>query len=135
MSARLGPLRGLHASLVLVWLGTAVASLLERNGQSRALLADAGVHGAAVQTVLIVAGALADAAVGLALWRWPGRASYGAALALMALMTVVATALQPALWLHPLGPLLKNLPIAAALVLLMRAGAAPAPPAREEAPA
>jgi hypothetical protein len=30
-------------------------------------------------------------------------------------MTAVATFLQPALWLQPLGPLLKNLPIAALL--------------------
>ena len=35
-------------------------------------------------------------------------------------MTIVTTALLPAMWLHPLGPLLKNLPIAAALVVLRR---------------
>ena len=35
-------------------------------------------------------------------------------------MTAAATLLQPALWLHPLGPLLKNLPIAALLVHLLR---------------
>jgi hypothetical protein len=33
-------------------------------------------------------------------------------------MTITATVLLPALWLHPLGPLSKNLPIAAALYLL-----------------
>ena len=36
-------------------------------------------------------------------------------------MTVIGTALQPALWLHPLGPLLKNLPIAAMLWFLLQA--------------
>ena len=38
----------------------------------------------------------------------------------MGLMTAVATALQPPLWLDPLGALLKNLPIAALLVHLIR---------------
>ena len=59
-------------------------------------------------------------AVGIALWRWPGHASYITALALMAVMTLAATLLQPGLWLHPLGPLLKNLPIAAMLWHLIR---------------
>ena len=49
-----------------------------------------------------------------------GRTSYFAALALMTAMTLVATVLQPALWLHPLGPLLKNLPMAALLWHLLR---------------
>jgi hypothetical protein len=72
---------------------------------------------------LIAGGAAADLAVGLALWCRPGRASYACALALMAVMTLVATVLQPGLWLHPLGPLLKNLPIAALLWHLHRRAA------------
>jgi hypothetical protein len=35
-------------------------------------------------------------------------------------MTVVATVMQPTLWLHPLGPLTKNVPIAVVLWILMR---------------
>ncbi len=38
----------------------------------------------------------------------------------MSAMTLAATVLQPGLWLHPLGPLLKNLPIAALLWHLYR---------------
>ena len=108
-------------SLVAVWLLTAVASLFELNGQSRAVLAAAGI--ASPQWLvqgLIAGGALADLAVGIALWRWPGRASYAAALGLMLVMTLVATVLQTGLWLHPLGPLLKNIPIAALLWHLYR---------------
>ena len=111
-------------SLVAVWLLTAVASLFELNGQSRAVLAAAGI--ASPQWLvqgLIAGGALADLAVGIALWRWPGRASYAAALGLMLVMTLVATVLQPGLWLHPLGPLLKNIPIAALLWHLYRRAA------------
>jgi DoxX-like family len=113
--------RLLRLSLVAVWLVTAAVSLLELNGQSREVLADAGVTSPSwlVQS-LIIGGAVADLLVGIALWRWPGRASYIAALALMVAMTLAATVLQPGLWLHPLGPLLKNLPIAAVLCHLIR---------------
>jgi hypothetical protein len=116
--------RLLRYSLVAVWLFTAVASFVELNGQSREVLAAAGI--ASPQWLvqgLIVGGAAADLAVGIALWRWPGRVSYAAALALMLVMTVVATVLQPGLWLHPLGPLLKNIPIAALLWHLYRRAA------------
>lgn len=108
--------RLLRASLVAVWLFTAVASIVELNGQSREVLAAAGITSPPwLVQLLIVGGAAADLLVGLALWLRPGRASYAAALALMLAMTLVATVLQPTLWLHPLGPLLKNLPIAALL--------------------
>ena len=113
--------RLLRLSLVAVWLFTAIASLVELNGQSREVLAAAGI--ASPQWLvqwLIVGGAAADLLIAIALWRWPGRASYAAAFALTAVMTAVATVLQPSLWLHPLGPLLKNLPIAALLWYLMR---------------
>jgi hypothetical protein len=113
--------RLLRLSLVAVWLVTAAVSLLELNGQSREVLADAGVTSPSwlVQS-LIIGGAVADLLVGIALWRWPSRTSYISALALMATMTLAATVLQPSLWLHPLGPLLKNLPIAAVLWHLVR---------------
>lgn len=113
--------RLLRLSLVAVWLFTAIASIVELDGQSRRVLADAGIASPPwlVQS-LIVGGAAADLAIGLALWLRPGRNVYLAAFALMLAMTLVATVLQPDLWLHPLGPLLKNLPIAALLWHLYR---------------
>jgi len=113
--------RLLRFSLVTVWLFTAVASIVELNGQSRQVLAEAGIASPPwLVQLLIVGGAAADLAVGLALWWRPGRASYLAAFGLLLLLTAVATFLQPTLWLHPLGPLLKNLPIAALLWHLCR---------------
>ncbi len=114
------PKRTLHLSLVVVWLGTALASAIEADAQAAQLLQAAGISALDWQAALIWGGITADVIVGLALWLRPGRASFAAALALMTVMTAVATCLEPALWLHPLGPLLKNLPIAAALWLLMR---------------
>mgnify|MGYP001049865332 CR=1 FL=1 len=113
--------RLLRLSLVAVWLFTAFASVVELNGQSRQVLAAAGIASPPwLVQLLIVGGAAADLVIGLALWWRPCRASYLAAFGLLLLMTAVATFLQPTLWLHPLGPLLKNLPIAALLWHLYR---------------
>ena len=115
--------RLLRASLVVVWLATAVVSVWELHGQSRELLAGlptawAGGHVPWLPTAIILAGAAADAVLGLWLALRPGRKAYGAALLMMLAMTLLATAIQPAWWLHPFGPLTKNLPIAAILWVL-----------------
>ena len=115
----------LRASLVVVWLATAVVSVWELHGQSRELLAGlptawAGGHVPWLPTAIILAGAAADAVLGLWLALRPGRQAYGAALLMMLAMTLLATAIQPAWWLHPFGPLTKNLPIAAILWVLLQ---------------
>ncbi len=120
VSARL-----LRASLVVVWLATAVVSVWELHSQSRELLAGlptawAGGHAPWLPTAIILAGAAADAVLGLWLALRPGRQAYGAALLMMLIMTLLATAIHPAWWLHPFGPLTKNLPIAAILWVLLQ---------------
>ena len=115
----------LRASLVVVWLATAVVSVWELHGQSRELLAGlptawAGGHAPWLPTAIILAGAAADAVLGLWLALRPGRKAYGAALLVMLAMTLLATAIHPAWWLHPFGPLTKNLPIAAILWVLLQ---------------
>lgn len=109
-----------RASLIALWLGTAAVSLLELRGQSTALLVQAGLAAGPLADALVIAGSALDIVLGLLLWLRPGRSSAWLALTGMALMTGVATALLPALWLHPLGPLLKNLPVASLLWLLTR---------------
>ena len=118
MTLSLKELAALRFSLVFVWLATALASVWELHGQSRALLA--GVHNPVLVQWLILGGAGVDAVLALAMYLKPVRTTYLAALALMLAMTLVATVLDPALWLHPLGPLTKNLPIAAILWVLAR---------------
>ena len=110
----------LRASLVATWLATAVASALEAHGQSASLMAAAGLHAPLLAALALWGGVAADLGIGLWLWLRPSRAAVDAALAATAVLTIVATVLLPGLWLHPLGPLLKNLPIVAALVVLRR---------------
>jgi hypothetical protein len=114
--------RLLRFSLALVWLATAAVSLLEIHGQSADLLFAARVIDRSWQTGIVWLGAGIDAALGLAILVCPGRRTYLAALWAMLFMTVAATILIPGLWLHPLGPLTKNVPIAAALWILSRTG-------------
>ncbi|MCY1538015.1 putative protein-like family protein [compost metagenome] len=113
-------LRWLRLSLVFVWLWTAFASLWEWHGQSLTLLSSLPDNWPWLKPALIAAGAATDALLGLWLWWRPGRPAYGAVLIVMVLMTLLATAIDPGWWLHPLGPLSKNIPIAAALLLLWR---------------
>lgn len=112
------PLQLLRLSLVAVWLWTGIASLLQWQRKSTALLVAGGIQTPGIHAWLIGGGAALDLLLGLWLLCRPGRAAYGASLAAMLVMTLAATALLPGLWLHPLGPLSKNLPIAAALWLL-----------------
>ena len=115
------PCNALHLlrySLVAVWLWTGVVSLTQWQGESTALLQAGGISSAPLQAWLIGGGAAVDIAIALWLLLRPGRLAYAAALAGMLAMTVIATWLLPTLWLHPLGPLLKNGPLAAALWLL-----------------
>ncbi|WP_326543703.1 DoxX-like family protein [Pseudorhodoferax sp.] len=112
-------LAALRASLVFVWLATAVVSVVERDGQSAALLRQAGWTDPSTIHAVVLAGAGVDLLLGLAMALCPGRRVYWTALAAMALMTSAATLLLPGLWLHPLGPLTKNVPLAACLWLLL----------------
>lgn len=110
----------LRLSLVVVWLATALVSVWELEGLSMQLLLAAGMQKSSFASLLILAGATVDAILGFLLWLRPGRRTYLATLAVMLSMTAIATVMDPGLWLHPLGPLTKNIPIAAVLLVLAR---------------
>ena len=110
----------LRYSLVFVWLWTAIVSVWELQEQSRDLLFSGGIADTNLANALVLSGAALDAFLGVWIWLRPSRLAYLLALAAMVLMSVVATALVPSLWLHPLGPLSKNIPIAAMLWVLTR---------------
>lgn len=110
-----------RASLIAVWLWTAVVSIQQADGLSRTLVASRAVIPEALHGPIIWGGATVDLLLGLAMLIRPGRLVYGCALGMTLLMTAVGTWVDPALWLHPLGPLSKNLPIMALLYLLLQA--------------
>lgn len=120
MTLSMKEVAALRYSLVFVWLATALASVWELHGQSLSLLTAAGLHNPLLAQALILGGAGVDVVVALAMLMKPVRASYWAALVLMLAMTLVATVFDPSLWLHPLGPLTKNLPMAVILWVLAK---------------
>jgi hypothetical protein len=109
----------LRASIAFLWLATAAVSFgLYPVADSYALLARVGLTGALAPVALFGAAAL-DLALGLGVLllrrrRWLWRAQIALVLAYSAIIAVWL----PDLWLHPFGPLTKNVPFVATLVLL-----------------
>jgi uncharacterized protein YbjT (DUF2867 family) len=119
-AARLGWLLPLlRAAVATLWIITGIVSLgVYPVTMSYELLARTGITGAAAVFALYGAAVL-DLALGVAVYvvrrrRWLWRAQ----IALVLLYTVIITVKLPEYWLHPYGPLTKNLPLLAALLLL-----------------
>jgi uncharacterized protein YbjT (DUF2867 family) len=110
----------LRFSIALVWIVTGIVSLgLYPIEGSYALLARVGVVGA-LAPVMLYGAALLDLAFGVAtLMLTKRRALWLAQLAVILFYTAVITWKLPEFWLHPYGPLLKNLPMIAAIWLLL----------------
>ena len=103
-------------SLVALWWGTALVSALGWGGISHALVSGAGLVPVAWVSPLVAAGIALDVAMGAWLVWWPGVAACRAGTVVVLGFTALATLLVPGAWLHPFGPLLKNLPILALMV-------------------
>lgn len=106
----------LRASLVLLWLASGLLGLLFGLAMTRELLAALALP-AALAWPLTLAASLLDFLVAAVLLldrggRWATRLQ----LAVVLGFTLVLGTALPQLWLDPLGPLLKNLPILAAIL-------------------
>lgn len=92
------------------WIGTGVISLTRGYPTGVDLMRGAGAG--YLSGPAVIAGALADVAIGIAIaWRPLTRYGLYAALALSMFYIVAGTILRPDLWTEPLGPLLKIVPI------------------------
>ncbi|MDB5727825.1 MAG: dehydrogenase [Noviherbaspirillum sp.] len=110
----------LRTSIALVWIITGIVSLgLYPVQDSYALLARVGITGM-LAPVMLYGAALMDLAFGIATlvmtrrrWLWLAQ------LAAIVFYTAIISWKLPEFWLHPYGPLLKNLPMIAAIWLLL----------------
>jgi uncharacterized protein YbjT (DUF2867 family) len=110
----------LRVSIAAVWIFTGIVSLgVYPVAESYALLARAGVSDALAPWALYGA-ALLDLGLGIATlllkrrrWLWLAQ------IALIVGYTAIISVRLPEFWLHPYGPVLKNLPMLAALWLLL----------------
>jgi len=110
--------RLIRFTLAVVWLATGVLSLgIYPQADSLGLLERVGLHGAFALTALYLAAVL-DIALGLLTLCRPGKFLWRAQAMLIAAYTLVISLWLPEFWLHPFGPILKNLPILMLLWLL-----------------
>ncbi|PWF47929.1 DoxX-like family protein [Massilia glaciei] len=111
-------LRVLRWALAGVWIATGVVVLgVYPRADSLAMLARAGLDGGPALLALY-GGALLDLALGgLTLWR-PHRWLWRFQAAVILVYSAIITVALPEFWIHPFGPLLKNLPILAIIWLL-----------------
>jgi hypothetical protein len=96
--------------LAAFWIATGAISLTVGYPSGLELMRSTGAG--ALSGPSVIAGALADIAVGLCIaWRPLTRHGLYGALALSLFYAVAGTILRPDLWIEPLGPLLKIAPI------------------------
>ena len=109
----------LRYSMAAVWIWTGIVSLgLYSTEESYALLARVGLEGT-LATLLLYGAAVLDLLLGLAILFMHRRSAvWLAQIAVMLTFTVIISIWLPDYWLHPYGPILKNLPMLAGVVLL-----------------
>jgi uncharacterized protein YbjT (DUF2867 family) len=105
----------LRGSIGLLWVVSGVVSLgLYPVEESLALLRRVRLE----SELVLYGSAVLDVALGVATFLWNGKWLWRAQMALVLGYTAIISVFLPELWLHPFGPVLKNLPILAALALL-----------------
>jgi uncharacterized protein YbjT (DUF2867 family) len=108
--------------LALFWIGTAVLALGPGWEIGLSLMYEGGVT-EPIATWVVIAGALADLAIGLGIaFRRTSRRALWAGIIISVIYALIGTWLVPRLWIDPLGPMLKIWPVlmlnAAALAIL-----------------
>lgn len=109
----------LRCAVAAMWIVTGwVSAFVFPLESSLALLARTGLYGTDALVALYGAAAL-DILLGIAVFIRPLRRwAYCAQLILIASYTVIITIFLPDYWAHPYGPILKNIPLLAAIAIL-----------------
>ena len=111
-------LRLIRITLAIIWLATGMLSLgIYPQQDSLNLLSRIGLHGAPALTTLYLAGTL-DIVLGLLTLFLPRKILWVLQALLIFSYTLIISLWLPEFWLHPFGPILKNLAILMLLWLL-----------------
>lgn len=109
----------LRVSLAFLWLFTGVISLIYPHAKSFQLLGFLGL-GAVAKSIALYGASLLDFALGcLLLINWRTQMVLLIQLLMIMGYTLIITFALPAYWLHPFGPISKNIPIIVATLILM----------------
>ncbi|ESS69552.1 NAD-dependent epimerase/dehydratase [Methyloglobulus morosus KoM1] len=113
-------IRLIRYSLAIVWLVTGVLSIgIYPQQDSFALLARIGIVGQSALAALYL-GSAADITFGIMTLLIPSKALWQGQAVLVLIYTVVISIWLPEFWLHPFGPILKNIPFLTLLWLLYK---------------
>ena len=108
-------------SLVFLWLFTGLTSLWWGKDIGYEILAGAHITGTFADFALH-SGAILDLAIGV--WLFLGknlRLCYALQMAVILMYTLLLAVIAPEYWLHPFGPITKNIPILSLIYVLMAA--------------
>ena len=110
----------IRVTLALVWLITGLLSLgIYPVEDSLQLLERVGITGKGGYW-LLYGESLLDIVIGILTLVRPGKSLWLLQMAIIAAYTATISVFLPEFWLHPFGPILKNLPIFTLLWLLYR---------------
>ncbi|HSC76726.1 MAG TPA: DoxX-like family protein [Pseudomonadales bacterium] len=107
-------------SLCFLWLFTALTSVLWGRNAGYAVLAQHNIQGATAD-LCINAGGILDTIIGLWLLtachlKW----CYRFQILVVTVYSILLTIIDASYWLHPFGPITKNIPIVALLFILLQ---------------
>lgn len=113
----------LRGAIALLWLVSGLVSMgIFPLQESYAMLAAAGIP-ASLQPLMLFGAAGTDIALGLAVMFFGTRpVVWRLQIALVLFYTLVITVWLPQFWLHPFGPMTKNIPLLASFYMLQRLG-------------
>jgi hypothetical protein len=109
-----------RASLSFLWLFTAATSYWWGRAVGYDALAQQNIHGELADWCINL-GSFLDAVIGV--WLLTGRQlkwCYTFQIVLIVSYSILISVIAPQLWLHPFGPITKNIPIIALIFVLMR---------------
>ncbi len=113
-------IRLMRYSLAVVWIVTGILSLgIYPQEDSFSLLARIGIENGAASTALYL-GSTADIVFGLMTLFAPSKNLWQAQAILVLIYTIAISIYLPEFWLHPFGPILKNIPFLTLLWLLYK---------------
>lgn len=98
-------------SLSFLWFFTGITSALFARDVGYEVLANGGITGN-LATLCIFSGSVLDVVIGI--WLLTGKklkVCYLVQMVVIAVYTLLLTAIEPTFWLHPFGPLTKNIPL------------------------
>ena len=108
-------------SLSFLWIFTALTSLVWGRDIGYEILSHQHIAGV-LADACIIAGSFIDVVFGIwLLTNYHLRLSYKLQIAVILTYSILLSVIEPSFWLHPFGPLTKNIPILALLFLLLNA--------------